>query len=130
MRAAGPGAPWGHMIIPQPPSCRHGPSRNMTANDVLEGGSMVCVRREGGGVWDQKMVCTKNGPTRFPPPLSIPFPPTMVTLILGGFGTRPRYLIVCLWRRLLASRHCTSRPSVGPNVFCLCQRSPRMTCPV
>ena len=22
-----------------------------------------------------------------------------------GFGTRPRYLIVCLWRRLLASRH-------------------------
>ena len=21
----------------------------------------------------------------------------------GGFGTRPRYLIVCLWRRLLAS---------------------------
>ena len=25
----------------------------------------------------------------------------------GGFGTRPRYLIVCLWRRLLASRHCT-----------------------
>ena len=26
----------------------------------------------------------------------------------GGVGTRPRYLIVCLWRRLLASRHCTS----------------------
>ena len=24
-----------------------------------------------------------------------------------GCGTRPRYLIVCLWRRLLASRHCT-----------------------
>ena len=24
----------------------------------------------------------------------------------GGVGTRPRYLIVCLWRRLLASRHC------------------------
>ena len=23
-----------------------------------------------------------------------------------GFGTRPQYLIVCLWRRLLASRHC------------------------
>ena len=23
----------------------------------------------------------------------------------GGFGTRPRYLIVCLWRRPLASRH-------------------------
>ena len=25
----------------------------------------------------------------------------------GGLGTRPRYLIVCLWRRLLASRHCS-----------------------
>ena len=25
----------------------------------------------------------------------------------GGFGTRPRYLIVCLWRRLLTSRHCS-----------------------
>ena len=48
----------------------------------------------------------------------------------GGVGTRPRYLIVCLWRRLLASRHCSSRPSVGPNVFWLCQQSPRMTCPV
>ena len=23
----------------------------------------------------------------------------------GGVGTRPQYLIVCLWRRLLASRH-------------------------
>ena len=29
-------------------------------------------------------------------------PPTHPTL---GVGTRPRYLIVCLWRRLLASRH-------------------------
>ena len=30
--------------------------------------------------------------------------------LLGGGvvgGTRPRYLIVCLWRRLLASRHCS-----------------------
>ena len=25
----------------------------------------------------------------------------------GGVGTRPRYLIVRLWRRLLASRHCS-----------------------
>ena len=25
----------------------------------------------------------------------------------GGGGTRPRYLIVCLWRRLLASCHCS-----------------------
>ena len=25
----------------------------------------------------------------------------------GGVGTRPRYLIVCLQRRLLASRHCS-----------------------
>ena len=25
----------------------------------------------------------------------------------GGFGTRPRYLIVCLWRRLLAYCHCS-----------------------
>ena len=24
----------------------------------------------------------------------------------GGVGTRPRYLIVCLWQRLLASHHC------------------------
>ena len=28
------------------------------------------------------------------------------------------------------SHHCSFRPSVGPNVFWLCQRSPRMTCPV
>ena len=34
-----------------------------------------------------------------------------------GVGTRPRYLLVCLWRRLLASRPCTFRPSVGPTVF-------------
>ena len=25
----------------------------------------------------------------------------------GGDGTRPQYPIVCLWRRLLASRHCS-----------------------
>ena len=25
----------------------------------------------------------------------------------GGVGTRPWYLIVCLWRCLLASRHCS-----------------------
>ena len=25
----------------------------------------------------------------------------------GGFGTRPRCWFVCLWRRHLASRHCT-----------------------
>ena len=25
----------------------------------------------------------------------------------GGVGTRPRYSVVCLWRRLLASRHCS-----------------------
>ena len=36
----------------------------------------------------------------------------------GGVGTR-RYLIVCLWRRLLASRHCSFGPSMGPNVFCV-----------
>ena len=42
----------------------------------------------------------------------------------GGLGTRPWDSVVCLWRRLLASRHCSSRPSVGPNVFWLCQRSP------
>ena len=29
---------------------------------------------------------------------------------------------------LFAAHHCTSRPSVGPNVFWLCQRSPWMTC--
>ena len=49
---------------------------------------------------------------------------------MGGFGTRPRCEFVCVWRRLLASRPCASRPSVGPNVFWLCQRSPWMTCPV
>ena len=48
----------------------------------------------------------------------------------GGFGTRPWCWFVCLWRRLLASRHCTSQPTVGLNVFWLCQRSPWMTCPV
>ena len=26
----------------------------------------------------------------------------------GGGGTRPRYSVVCVWRRLLASRHCSS----------------------
>ena len=29
------------------------------------------------------------------------------TLGGGGVGTRPRYLIGCLWRRPLASRHCS-----------------------
>ena len=31
----------------------------------------------------------------------------------GGVGTRPRYLIVCLWQRLLASRHCSFCPGGG-----------------
>ena len=48
----------------------------------------------------------------------------------GGGGGRPWFWFVCLWRRLLASSHCTFRPSVGPNVFWLCQQSPWMTCPV
>ena len=48
----------------------------------------------------------------------------------GGVGTRPWYWVVCLWQCLLASRHCLFGPSVGPSVFWLCQRSPRMTCPV
>ena len=34
----------------------------------------------------------------------------------GGAGTRPWCWFVCLWRRLLASRRCTFRPSAGPNV--------------
>ena len=42
----------------------------------------------------------------------------------GGVGTRPRYLIVCLWRRLLASRHCTFRPSVGLNVVLVVSTEP------
>ena len=56
---------------------------------------------EGGGL-GPKSVCTKTGPISF------------VNFIIshneiwvpggGGVGTRPRYLMVCLWRRLLASR--------------------------
>ena len=53
--------------------------------------------------------------------------PQVVSVGGGGDERGPWYLFVCLWLRLLASRHCTSRPSVGPNVFWLCQRSPRMT---
>ena len=49
---------------------------------------------------------------------------------IEGGGTTPWCWFVCLWRRLLPSRHCTSRPSVGPNVLWLCQWGPRMTCPV
>ena len=48
----------------------------------------------------------------------------------GGGGMRPWCWFICLWRRLLASRHCTSRPSVSPNVLWLCRWSPWMTCPV
>ena len=36
--------------------------------------------------------------------------------VCRGFGTRPWFRFVCLWRRLLASRPRTFRPSVGPNV--------------
>ena len=40
----------------------------------------------------------------------------------GGGGGHEAMVLVCFvfWRRLLASRPCTSRPSVGPNVFWLC----------
>ena len=48
----------------------------------------------------------------------------------GGGGTRPWCWFACLWRRLLACRHCTFRPSVSSNVFWSCQRSPWMTCRV
>ena len=44
--------------------------------------------------------------------------------VTQGVGTRPWCWFASLWRRLLASRPCTFRPSVGPNVFWLCQRSP------
>ena len=47
----------------------------------------------------------------------------------GGGGTRPWFWFVCPWRCPLASSHCRLRPSVGPNVFWSCQRSPWMTCP-
>ena len=46
----------------------------------------------------------------------------------GGGGTRPWCWLVCRWQRLLASRHCTVRPSEGLNVVWLCHRSPWMTC--
>ena len=39
----------------------------------------------------------------------------------GGVGTGPWCRFACLWQRLLASRHCTFRPSVGPGVIWLCQ---------
>ena len=39
----------------------------------------------------------------------------------GGIGTRPWCWFAFLWRRLLASRHCTFRPPGGPNVLWLCQ---------
>ena len=31
----------------------------------------------------------------------------LTTRVGGGGGTRPRYQVVCLWRCLLASRHCS-----------------------
>ena len=42
----------------------------------------------------------------------------------GGVGTRPWCWFGCLWRRLLASRHCTVRPPVGPNVSVMSTEPP------
>ena len=39
-------------------------------------------------------------------------------------GTRPWCWFVFLWRRLLASRHCTFRPSVGLNVVLVVSTEP------
>ena len=56
---------------------------------------------------------------------SAPSPPRDITTHHNGggagVGTRPWCWSVCLWRHLLASRHCTFRPSLGPKVLWLCQ---------
>ena len=53
-----------------------------------------------------KNLCTKNGPTRFSLLQNVGFSHDgHFGVCVGGVGTRPRYQVVCLWRRLLASRH-------------------------
>ena len=68
-------------------------------------------RKGGGGGLGPNSLCTTNGLTRFSRWSQWSLFLTMVTFLcggwVGGFGTRPRCLIVCRWRRLLASRHCS-----------------------
>ena len=83
------------------------------------GASMYTARERDAAWW--------AGVRPYRPPMpsrAVLLPPWVAPHLLRGRGggTRPRYLIVCLWRCLLASRHCSFGPSVGPNVFWLCQR--------
>ena len=58
------------------------------------------ARLEGGGAKKAERVCRLVRP-------GVPGGEGLFEGGKGGFGTRPRYLIVCLWRRLWASRHCS-----------------------
>ena len=70
----------------------------------------VSLRRglwTGGGRGDER-VTFGCGPTDTDPVAPVPaFDGVEQTRAGGGVGTRPRYLIVCLGRRLWASRHCS-----------------------
>ena len=75
--------------------------------EVLEGGQ--------GGSGTQKFVY-QNGPDKIFPFVNVVFFPRESLWSGGGspggggggrLGTRPRYSVVCLWRRLLASHRCS-----------------------
>ena len=81
-----------------------------------EGAARALFEREGGegagwrGVWDSNVRGPKMAQPDFPDGNFRSFQRCSLWSGGGGggaVGTRPRYLIVCLWRRLLASRHCS-----------------------
>ena len=71
-------------------------------------GKETIGREKRGGVWDPKVCIPEMAPSDFPNGKFI-FSPRWSLWSWGGgcWHNASVYLIVCLWRRLLASRHCS-----------------------
>ena len=118
---------------PFPPKCQKQKMDQTCAvpRETADPGHTVRRPEGGGGVGGWKASKWLHNPRRLGDPHVGGTGQMALSWGTGGGGWHEALVLVCFpVARLLASRHRTSRPSVGPNVFWLCQQSPWMTCPV